>query len=148
MKENLKKFTCQCVSPKFLEAYREKLRLLKVLDPACGSGAFLNQVFDFLYNEGQSINADLAHLQGGQTSVFDLSKHILTNNLYGVDINEESVEITKFCGSKRRIEIRSFLVPKFYLGRTELMLCIIQVILLIEAKLIGEICYQSIYEQA
>lgn len=23
------------------------------------------------------------------------SKHILTNNLYGVDINEESVEITK-----------------------------------------------------
>ena len=80
---------------KFLEAYREKLRLMKVLDPACGSGAFLNQVFDFLYNEGQSINADLAHLQGGQTSVFDLSKHILTNNLYGVDINDESVEITK-----------------------------------------------------
>lgn len=79
----------------FLEAYREKLRHIKVLDPACGSGAFLNQVFDFLYNEGQSLNADLARLQGGQTSVFDLSKHILTNNLYGVDINEESVEITK-----------------------------------------------------
>ena len=80
---------------KCLEAYREKLRHIKVLDPACGSGAFLNQVFDFLYQEGQSLNADLARLQGGQTSVFDLSKHILTNNIYGVDINEESVEITK-----------------------------------------------------
>lgn len=80
---------------KFLEAYREKLRHIKVLDPACGSGAFLNQVFDFIYNEGQSLNADLARLQGGQTSLFDLSKHILTNNLYGVDINQESVEITK-----------------------------------------------------
>ncbi len=77
------------------EAYREKLINIKVLDPACGSGAFLNQVFDFLYTEGQFVNRELARLRGGQTDVFDIEKHILTNNIFGVDLNAESVEITK-----------------------------------------------------
>ncbi|MFH0865879.1 MAG: DNA methyltransferase [Bacteroidota bacterium] len=79
----------------FWEAYREKLRHIKVLDPACGSGAFLNQVFDFLYNEGQEVNVQLRILQLGQYEMFDLDKHILTNNIFGVDLNSESVEITK-----------------------------------------------------
>ncbi|MEZ4528472.1 MAG: TaqI-like C-terminal specificity domain-containing protein [Desulfobacterales bacterium] len=78
-----------------LEAYREKLRYIKVLDPACGSGAFLNQVFDFLYREGQKVNSEIAMLKGGQREVFDLDRDILTNNIFGVDLNAESVEITK-----------------------------------------------------
>jgi type I restriction-modification system DNA methylase subunit/REP element-mobilizing transposase RayT len=76
-------------------AYREKLAAIKVCDPACGSGAFLNQVFDFLYAEGQRVNAELARLQLGQTTTSDLQKDILQNNLYGVDVNPESVEITR-----------------------------------------------------
>ncbi|TAE23099.1 MAG: N-6 DNA methylase [Candidatus Kapaibacterium sp.] len=76
-------------------AYREKLAAVKVCDPACGSGAFLNQVFDFLYAEGQRVNAELARLQLGQTTTSDLQKDILQNNLYGVDVNPESVEITR-----------------------------------------------------
>jgi len=80
---------------KFWEAYKEKLMNIKVLDPACGSGAFLVQVFDFLYQEGQRVNKTLADLRGGQTEIFDLDRHILSNNLYGVDLNQESVEITK-----------------------------------------------------
>lgn len=79
----------------FWLAYREKLRNIKVLDPACGSGAFLNQAFNFLFAEGQKVNDKIAELSGGQHEIFQLDKHILTNNLYGVDINNESVEITK-----------------------------------------------------
>ncbi|HAO20122.1 MAG TPA: restriction endonuclease subunit M, partial [Desulfobacteraceae bacterium] len=77
------------------EAYREKLRNIKVLDPACGSGAFLNQAFDFFYKEGQKVNQILAKLKAGQHEVVDLDKDILINNIFGVDLNIESVEITK-----------------------------------------------------
>ena len=79
----------------FWEAYKDKLRKIKVLDPACGSGAFLNQVFDFLYKEGQWVNKQLSSLRLGQLEIFELDKHILTNNIFGVDLNPESIEITK-----------------------------------------------------
>lgn len=77
------------------EAYKNALSSIKVLDPACGSGAFLNEVFDYLYQEGQRVNAELTTLYGGQMDLFRWETHILANNLYGVDINQESVEITK-----------------------------------------------------
>jgi hypothetical protein len=80
---------------KFWEEYKEKIRNIKVLDPACGSGAFLNQVFDYLYKEGQVVNEALSELKLGQREIFDLDKHILNNNIFGVDLNEESVQITK-----------------------------------------------------
>jgi type I restriction-modification system DNA methylase subunit/REP element-mobilizing transposase RayT len=76
-------------------AYREHVRTVRVCDPACGSGAFLIEVFDFLYAEAQRVNAELSRLRGGQTEVFDLEKHILTRNIFGVDVNAEAVEITK-----------------------------------------------------
>ncbi|EJF93689.1 Eco57I restriction-modification methylase domain-containing protein [Bartonella tamiae] len=77
------------------EAYKEAMSQIKVLDPACGSGAFLNEVFDYLKKEGQTINNELARLTGEQTHLFRWDTHILANNIFGVDINRESVEITK-----------------------------------------------------
>jgi len=77
------------------EAYKQALSNIKVLDPACGSGAFLNEVFDYLLREGQTVNSELTTLNGGQAQLFRWDKHILANNIYGVDINPESVEITK-----------------------------------------------------
>ncbi len=77
------------------ERYKSVLSSIKVLDPACGSGAFLNEVFDYLFQEGQVINERLTFLNGGQAHLFRWDTHILANNLYGVDINYESVEITK-----------------------------------------------------
>ena len=75
-------------------AYKKVLGEIKVLDPACGSGAFLNEVFDYLYNEGQALNKELFNLK--QIDIFlRWDTHILANNIYGVDINNESVEITK-----------------------------------------------------
>lgn len=79
----------------FTTNLQQILRNVKILDPACGSGAFLNAAFDYLFQKGTEINNHLTELEGGQVSLFDLDKHILKNNLYGVDINKESVEITK-----------------------------------------------------
>ena len=77
------------------EAYKGVLSNIKVLDPACGSGAFLNEVFDYLYREGQMVNDELTTFNAGQTQLFRWDKHILSKNIYGVDKNRESGEITK-----------------------------------------------------
>lgn len=79
---------------RFWYAWQEKLKAIKVVDPACGSGAFLIAAFDCLYNEYEKSNEQLASITG-QRGVLDLNKEILNNNLFGVDINEESIEITK-----------------------------------------------------
>jgi type II restriction/modification system DNA methylase subunit YeeA len=73
------------------QAYQHILQNIKVLDPACGSGAFLVKVFDYLYAENKRVGQIVK-------SLFDddeIYKSILRNNIYGVDLNPESVEITK-----------------------------------------------------
>lgn len=78
------------------QAYRERLTQIKIVDPACGSGAFLVAVFDFLKAEYHRVNAKIADLSKGKmATLFDPDREILTHNLYGVDVNAESVEITK-----------------------------------------------------
>ncbi len=77
------------------EAYGQRLRGIRVLDPACGSGAFLNEAFGYLLREGGVVNDALAELRAGQRELFDLDRHILEHNLYGVDLNPESVQITR-----------------------------------------------------
>jgi len=68
---------------------------LKIVDPACGSGAFLNEALGFLINEHTELDELTSKLTGDQLGLFNIRKSILENNLYGVDINEESVEIAK-----------------------------------------------------
>jgi len=79
---------------KFQE-YKNWLFTLKILDPACGSGAFLNAALDFLMKEHQQIDDFISNLTGDKIRMFDTDKNILENNIFGVDINEESVEIAK-----------------------------------------------------
>lgn len=71
--------------------YQDFLKQVKVLDPACGSGAFLVRVFDYLLEENRRVGKIL----GGMFNTDDMYKSILQNNIYGVDLNQESVEITK-----------------------------------------------------
>ncbi|MCF7993535.1 MAG: Eco57I restriction-modification methylase domain-containing protein [Chromatiaceae bacterium] len=82
---------------KLLLDYLEVLKHIKILDPACGSGAFLVAAFDFLLAEYERVNAEIAALTGSpqQLGLFDLTRQILQQNLFGVDLNPESVEITK-----------------------------------------------------
>ena len=78
-------------------AYRDRLTALRIVDPACGSGVFLIMAFDYLKAELVKVNAKLAELEGkGMAgSLLDPDSEILTNNLFGVDVNSESVEIAK-----------------------------------------------------
>ena len=79
-------------------AYRERLRSLRIVDPACGSGVFLVMAFDFMKGELFRVNDKIAKLEGSRAYTEDLldpDSEILTNNLFGVDVNTESVEITK-----------------------------------------------------
>jgi type I restriction-modification system DNA methylase subunit len=78
----------------FWREWQETLRTIKIVDPACGSGAFLVAAFDVLLLEYQKANGRIADLTGN-LSVFDLNKEILNSNLFGVDLNSESIEITK-----------------------------------------------------
>jgi len=78
-----------------LQQYRNWLLQLTICDPACGSGAFLNQALDFLINEHRYIDELQAKLFGDAIVLSDVETSILENNLFGVDLNEESVEIAK-----------------------------------------------------
>lgn len=77
------------------ESYKENLANIKVLDPACGSGAFLIEAYDYLFKEEEAVNNELSKLKGGQFELFRWDRYILTNNIFGVDINDEAIEITK-----------------------------------------------------
>lgn len=82
------------------QAYRDRLRTLRVVDPACGSGVFLIMAFDFLKAELTRVNEKIKTLVPKAEHYGDLLEYlpdseILTNNLFGVDVNSESIEIAK-----------------------------------------------------
>ena len=80
---------------KNIYTYREYLSNLKILDPACGSGAFLNQALEFLISEHKYVDENRRAYENEGLSLYDMKSDILKNNLYGVDINEDAVEIAK-----------------------------------------------------
>lgn len=79
----------------------EQVSKLKILDPACGSGSFLLGAYDFLlkwhtdYYTKKSKGSKSTQLtpQGNLTS--SVKKQILINNIFGVDLDEQAVEVTK-----------------------------------------------------
>jgi type I restriction-modification system DNA methylase subunit len=78
----------------FWYEWQAVLKTIKIVDPACGSGAFLVAAFDLLQQKYQQINTRIAELTGS-FGIFDLNKEILNSNLSGVDLNAEAIEITK-----------------------------------------------------
>lgn len=79
----------------FWKRYKEAIKNIKILDPACGSGAFLITAFEFLLKQTNEIDKKLLDLTGEQDLFSDTTRYILENNIFGVDLNKESVEITK-----------------------------------------------------
>jgi hypothetical protein len=80
-------------------AYWRRLTKIRLIDPACGSGAFLIVALRHLEAEFRAA-ADSAHRAGAlrQAEIPDdaaITDMILANNLFGVDINPASVEITQ-----------------------------------------------------
>lgn len=81
----------------------EEIKKLRIADIACGSGIFLTEVLDYLINYCQDWyekNKKYDNLEETYTNTYKLTykekKEILTNCLYGVDIDYQAVEVTKF----------------------------------------------------
>ncbi len=89
--------------PVVLRTYYEHIQHITILDPTCGSGAFLLAALNVLVPLHEAclarmramdgFHATLAYVQ--QNSGHAILKSIITNNLYGVDIMEEASEICK-----------------------------------------------------
>jgi type I restriction-modification system DNA methylase subunit len=79
----------------FWKAWEQSLTQLRVCDPSCGSGAFLVAAFDVLKEAYNQLNLRVRELDPASVLNIDISHTILKNNLFGVDINAESIEITK-----------------------------------------------------
>ena len=81
----------------------EEIKKLRIADIACGSGIFLTEVLDYLINYCQDWyekNKLYDNLEETYTNTYKLTykekKEILTNCLYGVDIDYQAVEVAKF----------------------------------------------------
>jgi hypothetical protein len=109
----------QCEGPELLRAFWNAIQNVSVLDPTCGSGAFLFaalRILETLYSdclarmaqfveslEGrphhprqfEDFRQVLAQVRQHPNERYFILKSIIVNNLYGVDIMEEAVEICK-----------------------------------------------------
>jgi type I restriction-modification system DNA methylase subunit len=77
----------------FWEAWLTALESVRILDPACGSGAFLIEAFDQMFAEYTKAQGFLKELDG--PTIFGGNRTVLTNNLFGLDLNSEAVEIAR-----------------------------------------------------
>ena len=79
--------------------YDARLKSLKLIDPACGSGAFLIAAFRRLLDERIALEREKERFARGAVrggvGEAALTADILSNNIHGVDLNPASVEITK-----------------------------------------------------
>lgn len=74
-----------------------ELQQIKVVDPACGSGAFLIRAYDVFEENYFDIADHLAYHSTGKARELraQIPEFILQNNLFGVDLSPEAVEITQ-----------------------------------------------------
>lgn len=86
----------------------EQASAIKIVDPACGSGSFLLGAFKYLLNwhyeyytthqpdnMAKRMDSPIFPVNGGWRLTTAEKKRILTNNLHGVDIDPQAVEVTK-----------------------------------------------------
>lgn len=73
---------------------KNKLEDIKILDSACGSGSFLIKAFDYLYKELLN-KKGLSQTKLDNQGAYSVKTEILKNNLFGVDLDNKAVEITK-----------------------------------------------------
>ena len=73
------------------EKINELLKKIKIVDPACGSGAFLIGML----NEIIKARSILGIYSDKEIGVYDVKREIIENCLYGVDIEPSAVQICK-----------------------------------------------------
>jgi type I restriction-modification system DNA methylase subunit len=82
---------------KFWRDCLSEMRQIKIVDPACGSGAFLIAAYDLLEEKYLEIVDHILHHSGKKTDnlIDSVGDYILNDNLFGVDLSAEAVEITQ-----------------------------------------------------
>ncbi len=96
-------FIVQNTINSYLEENPDKLFSIKIIDPACGSGAFLIKAFDSVYNHYLDFNKQeeskrkTNDLSGfiNDKSVARINEVILHKHIHGVDLDFEAVELAK-----------------------------------------------------
>lgn len=113
--EHIVQNTIDCtITPQYLQSLtNEKILDLKILDPACGSGVFLVSIYDHLATqierniEGKqdSLPEQYLYEKVGKKSLNLKGRKLIVNQcLYGVDINQECVEVAKLSLSLKIID--------------------------------------------
>lgn len=105
----------------------KQVEKIKILDPACGSGSFLIGAYEYLLNWHLNYYQTLTDKEksalekkgvlykqinkestGKSTETLQLTtsekKRIMLNNIYGVDIDEQAVEVTKLSLALKMLE--------------------------------------------
>ncbi|MFX0144530.1 MAG: class I SAM-dependent DNA methyltransferase [Candidatus Hodarchaeota archaeon] len=72
---------------KLKEKLIRKVKSMKILDPSCGSGRFIVSVAEQLYKIYQIIEPELSNLE--------IKKNIIQTNLYGIEIENSAIIISK-----------------------------------------------------
>jgi type I restriction-modification system DNA methylase subunit len=108
----------------------KQIEKMRILDPACGSGSFLIGAFQYLIDyhvryfaahpeevQTQGLFPDLIKDENGEPRLSVVRKaDILKNNLFGVDIDPQAVEITMMSLYLKALEgERSQLPPKHHI---------------------------------
>ena len=101
---------------------------LKILDPACGSGSFLLGAYQFLldWHLERYLRNPEKWSQGQKPALYQSSgglwklsiserKRILINNIYGVDIDPQAVEVTKLSLLLKVLEDEQSVISQFSL---------------------------------
>lgn len=101
----------------YCQEYQERLLKVKVLHPKCGAGVFLVTALEFLLSEHERIYHLLTKFTNDVESIAyttpaETIAHILQHNLFGCDVVEESIEITRLSLCLRSLEIYVYL-PNF-----------------------------------
>ncbi len=76
---------------KFINQIDKKLEIIKICDPAIGSGAFPVSMMLEIVN----IRSFIGSVLNKNKDLYDLKRNFIENNLYGVDIDTAAVDIAK-----------------------------------------------------
>lgn len=94
----------QTIGPRLPNAFREKRDRIRILDPAAGCGAFLVAAYRYLIQRSlddwksspdQSLAFDVVLTDKGWKLPFRRCQSILTDHLFGVDLDPASIEVTR-----------------------------------------------------
>lgn len=100
----------------------KKIKKLRILDPACGSGSFLIRAYEEMLKYYQSQkkhkkqderqgNLDFKHEEIAPRLTIHEKSEILRNHIFGVDIDEQAVEVTKLSLMLKMLEGEHGFIP-------------------------------------